>query len=57
VKSLVFIPFAFIAGDQGFALFAPYLVLVGVVLLLKAWHGRLARGINMGEAPMPHQID
>jgi hypothetical protein len=34
VKSLIFIPFAFIAGDQGFALFAPYLVLMFLILLL-----------------------
>jgi len=34
VKSLIFLPFAFIAGDHGFALFAPYLVFMFAILLL-----------------------
>jgi hypothetical protein len=34
VKALVFIPFAFIAGDQGFALFAPYAALMFMLLLV-----------------------
>jgi len=34
VKSLIFIPFAFIAGDQGFALFAAYAAIVLIVATL-----------------------
>ena len=34
MKAVIFIPFAFIAGDQGFALFAPYLVFMFAILLL-----------------------
>jgi hypothetical protein len=37
LKALVFIPFAFIAGDQGFALFAPYAALMFMLLLLTRW--------------------
>ncbi|HEV8377359.1 MAG TPA: hypothetical protein VGP99_00800 [Tepidisphaeraceae bacterium] len=34
MKAVVFIPLAFIAGDQGFALFAPYAALVLLFFLL-----------------------
>jgi hypothetical protein len=34
MKALWFLPLAFIAGEHGFALFAPYLALVAVVLTL-----------------------
>jgi hypothetical protein len=41
VKSVIFIPFAFIAGDHGFALFAPYAALMFAILLLT--HRRASR--------------
>ena len=34
MKALWFLPFAYIAGEHGFAFFAPYLALVVVVLTL-----------------------
>jgi hypothetical protein len=34
VKAVIFMPIAFIAGDHGFALFAPYLVFMFAILLL-----------------------
>jgi hypothetical protein len=37
VKVLVFMPCAFVAGDQGFALFAPYAALMFMLLLLTRW--------------------
>ena len=36
MKSLVFLPLAFVAGEHGFAIFAPFLVLiVSATLLLR----------------------
>jgi hypothetical protein len=34
VKAVIFMPIAFIAGDHGFALFAPYAVFMCAILLL-----------------------
>jgi len=40
VKAVIFIPIAFIAGDHGFALFAPYAAFMFAILLLTRWRIR-----------------
>ncbi len=37
MKSLPFLPLAFIAGTHGFAIFAPYAVVLAAMHLLRRW--------------------
>jgi len=41
VKAVIFIPIAFIAGDHGFAIFAPYIVFMFAILLMRRRRARI----------------
>ena len=56
MKALWFMPFAFTAGAEGFALFVPYLLLMLTVLHLartrRPLRLALPTGLRMAEAPV-----
>jgi len=46
MKALWFLPLAFIAGEHGFAFFAPYLAVCIAMLSLLKWRRRPARNAS-----------
>ena len=56
MKALWFLPFTFAAGAEGFALFAPYLILVLSTLYFARMARRARRTISALRLPTPSHV-